>query len=161
MASLALSRDRDVRLAIAALLESTRAFDGVYLRSVSEVPGRRAGDTRAVCVEPDSVSFDAPWGDDATAPSPGSGSLVVSGQLRFTFLVRDDDPASRDDVAERLVNVAANVLNDVPLAGLTMPQFTRFVSLKWLPPEPPERQVSATFAYRYAVDSWNSLGTTE
>jgi len=161
MASPSLYRDRDVRLAIASILDATNAFDGIYLRSISEVPSRRAADTRAVSIEPDSVDFSDPWGDDHSNPNSSSGALIVTGRLCLTFMVRHDDPDCRDDAAELLVNLACNALNDQSLADLTMPPFTRFQSLKWLPPEPPERRISATFAYRYSVDAWNSFNTTE
>lgn len=156
MASPSLCRDRDVRRAIAAILDATNEFDGIYLLSLAEVPGRRAGDARAVSIEPDSIEFSDPWGDDSDA-----AGMIVSGRLVLTFMVRDDDPATRDDDAERLVYIASNALNDQSLAGLTMPPFTRFQTLKWLPPEPPERRISATFGYRWAVDSWTAFNTAE
>ncbi|ODU01698.1 MAG: hypothetical protein ABS79_01315 [Planctomycetes bacterium SCN 63-9] len=154
-------RDRDIRRAIASILEATREFDGVYLRSVSEIPSLRAGDIRAVSIEPDSVDFSDSLGDGGANPGSDSGALIVSGRLNLTFMVRDDEPVSRDEAAEQLVTIASNALNDQSLASLTMPPFTRFLSLKWLTPEPPERRISATFVYRYAVDSWTSFDTTE
>jgi hypothetical protein len=158
MASPSPYRDRDVRLAIASILEATHEFDGVYVKSLSEVPSQRAGDARAVSIEPDTMDFSDDWGGgptDSTDPPP----LIVSARLRLTFMTRLDDPSARDDEAERLANVAANALNGQSLAGLTLPAFSRFESLKWLPPEPPERRVSATFVYRYIVDSWTSFDT--
>jgi hypothetical protein len=158
MASPSPYRDRDVRLAIASILEATNEFDGVYSRCLSEVPSRRAGDARAVSIEPDSTDFSDDWGGGA-ANSNDPAPLIVQSRLRLTFMTRLDDPSARDDEAERLSNVAANALNGQSLAGLTLPAFSRFESLRWLPPEPPERRVSATFVYRYIVDSWTSFDT--
>jgi hypothetical protein len=155
MSTLAIIRDRDVRAAVAAALEATRAFDGVYLAGLGDLAGRPAGSLRSVFIEPDQIQFDSRW-DNVDQPG-----LVADARLSLTVLARDEEPLPRDEAAERLINVAANALNGRPLAGLTLPAFTRLVGLQWLPAQPPERRIRATFAYRYILESWCAFSETE
>lgn len=154
-------RDRDVRRAIADLLDATNEFDGVYMLSLAEVSGRCAADARAVVIEPDSLEFSDPWSDGSSDGEPNTGALTVSARLLLTLMVRDDDPDRRDNGAERLASIVSNTLNGRSLAGLTMPLFTRFHSMTWLPPEPPERRISTIFTYRRLVEPWTAFGSAE
>lgn len=139
------SCERDVRVAVRDLLDATTAFDGVYLSGLPERRGERGGDLQAAAVEPDETAASCGW-DDV------SGSSVMTARATITLLARDDDPQTRDEMAERLLETARDALDGRSLAGKTLPEWTRIRSWTWLKPTPPERRIGATLEFRYLVD---------
>jgi hypothetical protein len=147
-------RERDIRNQIHELLDATGAFDGVYLAGQPEDRGEAAGQTRAVTIEPaETVQADV-WDDT-------SGDLLMTCRVNLTFLARHDDAQIRDETAELLVNIAANVLNGQSLAGATLVGQTRFKSWSWEKPKPPERRIAAVLEYQYLVHDWAGSNTAE
>lgn len=146
-----MSRDRDIRNAMHDLLMATNAFSDVLIgRDLEDYAPGSIGDSCKI--EPMEERSKGMWdqGDD----------LEVHVKVKVTFTSRNDDPQLRDEGAERLYNTAKNVLNDVSLAGLTMPAFTSFDQARWLKPTHPARQVEAVFSYRYFNDD-NTFDTAE
>ena len=82
-------------------------------------------------------------------------------RVNLTLLARHDDPQIRDETAELLVNVAANVLNGQSLAGATLAGQTRFKSWSWEKAKPPERRITAVLEYQYLVRAWTGSNTAE
>ncbi len=151
-----LYRDADILDAVAAALEATGEFDGIYRCSVTEVGGKRADNLRAVCVEPMTETESDLWDSFSTGPME-----VVQAQCAITLIVRHQDAQERDRLIDRLKSVARNALNGRSLKGLTMPDFTRFASFQSQRPKPPERQVRGTFQYRYLVDTFTSYSAND
>lgn len=147
-------RDRDVRKAIQAALFATGAFDGVWIWGLPEDYGSGASQLAAAAIEPESSNQEDRW-DSA----PGGG-LIITSRVTITFLQRHDDPQLRDEAAELLFDLAANALNGQSLAGLTLPQLTRFLGWRWEKPVPPERRIASTFSYSYIVEGWNAYDET-
>ncbi len=142
-------RDRDVRNAIHDALVATGAFDGVWIWGLPESYGTGSSQLAAAAIEPESSEQLDRWDG-----GPQSG-LVVASRVILTLLYRHDDPQLRDEAAELLFDTAANALNGQSLAGLTLPDLTRFVSWRWQTPTPPERRIAATFSYQYLVGGWS------
>lgn len=145
-----MGRDRDVRNAIQTALTTTGAFDAVWIWGLPEDYGSSASSLSAAAIEPDSSTQEDRW-DAATW-----GGLIVTSRVTITLLYRHEDPQLRDEAAELLFDTAANALNGQCLAGLTLPQFTRFISWRWERPAPPERRIAAAFSYQYVVEGWDS-----
>ena len=148
-------RDRDVRNAIVTALEATGAFNGVYLGSLNDISDQSADDDRAAAIEPISWQESDAWDDVAT------GEIQIDAQCRLTFIARDESFQVRDDSAEQLLSTACDALNGQSLAGLTLPPWTKVTSARWKPAVPPERQIVATFSYRYLVDTFASFDESE
>jgi hypothetical protein len=142
-------RDRDVRNAIQTALVATGAFDGVYVWGLPEDYGSGASNAALAVIEPESSTQDDRW--DA-APE---GGLIATSRVTITLIFRAEDPQVRDEAAELLVDTAADALNGQSLAGLTLPQLTRFVSWRWEKPAPPERRIASIFSYQYIVEGWD------
>ncbi|QEH38646.1 hypothetical protein OJF2_72520 [Aquisphaera giovannonii] len=149
-----LFRERDIRGLIRDMLEQTGAFDGAYLSGLPEDRGERAGDGRAVSIEPSETRQACPW-DDA------DGDPIMTCQVALTILARDDDPRARDDLAELLLNIAANALWRSNLGGAAIASRTQIRSWTWLPPQAPERRIKAVLEYQYLVDGLTGLNTAE
>jgi hypothetical protein len=147
-------RDRDVRNAIHDCLLATGAFDGVWIWGLPEDYGAGASQLAAAAIEPESSVQDDRW------DSPPRGGLVVTSRVTITFLQRNDDPQTRDEAAELLLDSAADALNGQSLAGLTLPGLTRFTSWRWEKPLAPERRITSTFSYSYIVEGWGEYDTT-
>ena len=139
----------------------TAAFDAVWIWGLPEDYGTGASSLAAAAIEPESSTQDDRW-DAATV-----GGLVVTSRVTITFLYRHEDPQLRDEAAELLFDTAANALNGQCLAGLTLPQLTRFVSWRWEKPIAPERRITASIFLsvyrrrlglirRHALDQWSS-----
>jgi hypothetical protein len=142
-------RDRDVRNAIQTALVATGAFDGVYVWGLPEDYGSGASNAALAVIEPESSTQDDRW--DA-APE---GGLIATSRVTITLIFRAEDPQVRDEAAELLFDTAADALNGQSLAGLTLPQLTRFVSWRWEKPAPPERRIASIFSYQYIVEGWD------
>jgi hypothetical protein len=147
-------RDRDVRNAIHDALVATGAFDGVWIWGLPENYGTGSSQLAAAAIEPESSAQDDRW------DGGGETALVVSSRVTITLLYRHDDPQLRDEGAELLMDTAANALNGQNLAGLTLPDLTRFISWRWQNPTPPERRLTATFSYQYIAEGWNAYDVT-
>jgi hypothetical protein len=148
-------RDRDVRNAIQSALVATGAFDGVFVWGLPEDYGSGASNTALAIIESDSSTQEDRW--DA---APGGG-LIITSRVTITLIYRAADPQLRDEAAELLFDTAANALNGQGLAGLTIPQLTRFASWRWEKPAPPERRIVSIFSYQYIVEGWDSYDTLE
>lgn len=85
---------------------------------------------------------------------------MITSRVSLTLLYRNEDPQLRDEGAELLLDVAANVLNGQSLAGLTFPQQTLITDWTWQPPTVPERRINATLSYQYLVEGWDEYDTT-
>ena len=142
-------RDRDVRNAIQSTLAATGAFDGVWIWGLPEDYGTGSSQLAACAIEPESSSQADNWDG-----GPETG-LVITSRVRLTLLYRHEDPQLRDEGAELLLDTAANALNGQSLAGLTLPDMTRFLSWTWVKPESVERRITATYQYQYLVESWS------
>ncbi len=149
-----MSRDRDVRNAIASALELTGAFDDVTLRGLPEVAREGASYNAIATIDPDSSTQEDRW------DSAETGAVIVTSRVMITLAARNNDPQLRDEAVEDLFDIAADALNGQSLAGFTSPELTRFVAWRWLPATQPERRIAATFSYTYLVSSWTSYDTT-
>ncbi len=147
-------RERDIRTAIRDLLEQTGAFDGVYLSGLPEDRGEAATDAQAVSIEP-SRTTSADVSDD------DNGDLLMTCQVNLVFLARHEDPQVRDENAERLLDVAADVLSGQAIDGATVPGKTRLVAWTWLKPAAPERRIAAVLQFQYLVEGWTGFNTDE
>lgn len=137
--------ERDVRIAVRDLLDATTAFDGVYLSGLPERRGERGGDLLAAAIEPAETAASCGW-DGA------SSSSIMSARATITLMARDDDPQTRDEMAERLLETARAALDGRSLAGKTLPEWTRIRSWVWREPTPPERRIEASLEFRYLDD---------
>jgi hypothetical protein len=147
-------RDRDVRNAIHDALAATNAFDGVFIWGLPEDYGSGAARLAVAAIEPESSTQDDRW------DSGQAGSLIVTSRVTITLMYRHEDPQLRDEAAELLFDTSANALNGQILAGLTLPQLTRFVSWRWEKPIPPERRITSVFSYQYMLDGWGEYDTS-
>jgi len=143
-----------VRNAIQDALVATGAFDGVWIWGLPESYGSGVSQLAAAAIEPESSRQDDRWDGGAET------GLVVTSSVTITLLYRHDDPQLRDEGAELLFDTAADALNGQSLAGLTLPDLTRFGSWKWQTPAPPERRITALFSYAYIVEGWGGYDTT-
>jgi hypothetical protein len=155
-----MSRDRDVRNAIQAVLAATNAFDvsingdySVYLWGMPEEWGSGASSTAAAAISPLSSHQEDLWDASPT------GGLVITSRVSIVLAYRHHDPQLRDEAAELLVDTTANALNGQSLAGLTFTQTARLTEWTWQPATPPERRINCTFSYQYIVEGWNSYDT--
>ena len=152
-----MTRERDVRNAIADLLVATGAFDrqGVWLVAPEDL-GQGTDIAAAVWIEPVSTTIRDEW------DAQDSGGITMTAMLRITFAFRAEAAEARDDGAERLLNAAADALNgQILVPGFTIPAWTRFLLWMWSPPAPPERQIVAMFRYDYEIEGWTGFDTTE
>jgi len=137
--------ERDIRIVIRDLLDATSAFDGVYLSGPPEHRGERGGDLRAAAIEPGETAASSCW-DDV------SGPLVMTARATIILMARDDDPQTRDEVAEQLLETTIAALDGRSLAGRTLPEWTGIRSWTWRKPTPPERRIEALLEFRYLVE---------
>jgi hypothetical protein len=147
-------RDRDVRNAIQQALTDTDAFNGVHVWGLPEDYGSGSSEQAAVWIVPQSSRQEDLW--DA-APDAG---LVISTRIGLLLAYRHDDPQTRDEGAELLLDTAANALNGQSLGGLIFPQTARITGWDWQPPASAERRIQATFSAQYIVEGWDSYDTT-
>lgn len=147
-------RERDGRAAARDLLEQTGAFDGVYLTGLPEDRGQASGDRGAVAIEPGDTALETPWDDAA-------GDLLFTCRLNLILLARHEDPQARDELAERLLYVAASTLGGASLGAANLPGRTVLRSWAWQKPVAPERRIAAVLEYQYLVDGWPGLDTAE
>lgn len=147
------SYERDVRIAVRDLLDATSAFDGVYLSGLPETRGERGGDLQAAAVEPDETTASCNW-DDA------SGPRIMTARATIVLMARDEDPQTRDEMAERLLETAIAALNGRSLAGKTLPEWTGIQSWAWRKPNPPERRIEAALEFRYLVEERGPADST-
>jgi hypothetical protein len=147
-------RERDGRTLARDLLEATGAFDGVYLAGLPEDRGQASDDRCAAAIEPAETELAVPW-DDAGA------DLLFTCRVHLTILARHEDPQTRDELAERLLYVAASILGGASLGPATLPGRTVVRSWVWQKPVAPERRIAAVLEYQYLVDSWPGLDTAE
>lgn len=145
-------RERDIRIAIRDALLATGYFDACYLNPAES---ESSEDASACEIEPLAGSAESEW--DAQT----GGLYFVDSQVRLTLLARHDDPQLRDERAERLLMAATNALRGHGFDGKTLPAWSVVNGWSWFDPEPPERAIEATFSFRYFVDSWQGLNTTE
>jgi hypothetical protein len=132
---------------------ATEAFDNVYLTGFSDQSDENAQDVLAAAILPVS------WQESDDYDDTVSGLMQIDGKVTIFFLARDEDQQVRDEKCELLLNTAANALNGQSLASLTFPEWTKFKSVQWIDPVPPERKIRATFAYSYYVDTFTSFAT--
>jgi hypothetical protein len=149
-----MARDRDVRNAIASALEASGFFDAVITTGLRKLDDQAAEDLRAVSIQPVSSTQSDTW------DAPVAAYVQVDSTVRLIFVVRAQDEQTRDDTVELLLMHAQDLLNGQILAGITLPEWTKFTSYTWEDPTPPERKITAAFAYRYLVSGWNSFDTT-
>ncbi len=147
-------RDRDVRNAIQQALIDTNAFDAVWIWGLPEDYGSGGSSLAAAAIEPVSGSLADLWDGGAEMGE------VVTGTVSLTLLFRGEDPQVRDEAAELLLNTAADAINGLALAGLTMPDKTRLGNWHWLKPTPPERRITGTITYQYVVEGWGGQDVT-
>jgi hypothetical protein len=149
-----LFRERDVRCLIRDMLEQTGAFDGAYLSGLPEERGERAGNSRTVSIEPAETRQVDPWDEP-------DGDPIMTCQVALTILARHEDPQTRDEIAELLLNVAANALWRSTLGGAAIASRTQIRSWNWQPTKAPERRIKAVLEYQYLVDGLTGLNTVE
>ncbi|WP_165221929.1 hypothetical protein [Aquisphaera insulae] len=82
-------------------------------------------------------------------------------QISLTLMARHEDPEIRDDIAELLLNVAANSLWRSNLGGAAIASKTRVRSWAWQPTDAPERRIKAVLEYQYLVDGLTGFNTIE
>jgi hypothetical protein len=147
-------RDRDVRNAVQAALANTDAFNGVHVWGLPEDYGSGSSEQAAVWIVPQSSRQEDLW--DAAL----IGGLVITSRIGLLLAYRHDDPQSRDEGAELLLDTAANALNGQSFGGLIFPQTARITGWDWQPPASAERRIQATFSCQYIVDTWDGYDTT-
>jgi hypothetical protein len=147
-------RDRDVRNAIQAALTSTDAFNGVHVWGLPEDYGSGSSEQAAVWIVPQSSRQEDFW-DSAPA-----GGLVITTRIGLLLAYRHDDPQTRDEGAELLLDTAANALNGQSFGGLIFPETARVTSWDWQPPTSAERRIQATFSCQYIVEGWDEYDVT-
>lgn len=147
-------RERDIRNAIMDALRATGEFDDV---NTGRDKGQEvAGDGSSFAhVDPHDGRAEAHW------DSGGADGLDVTGHCRITLSVSDNDPQTRDEHLEKLLDVVSNITNDQSLAELTLPAYTRIHTWRWLPAKAPIRQVEAMFEYRYLLDTSTDFDTID
>jgi len=149
-----IGRERDIRGAVMDALRSTGEFDTV---NTGRDKGQEVeGDGSAFAhVDPHDARQEARW------DTGGSDGTDVMGRCRVTLSVSDNDPQTRDDRLERLLDVLQNLVNNENLAEMTLPAFSGIHSWRWLPAKAPIRQVEALFEYRYLLDTSQDFGTED
>jgi hypothetical protein len=149
-----LSRERDVRTAIMDALQATGEFDLVNTGQDKGQEVNSDGNSFAH-VDPHDAQEASHWDDGG-----GAGVEVIS-RCRITLSVSNNDPQTRDEHLEKLLNITQNIVNDQSLAELTLPSSSRIRSWRWLPAKAPLRQVEAIFEFHYLPDSSQDFGTEE
>lgn len=134
---------------------ATAVFDEAWLTGLPEGFGQAASDLAAVSIEPDHTNPSDKYDGGLNT------GLVNTATLKLTFLARNSDPQLCDEACEDLLNTAMNTLQGVSLAGFTFPDHTRFGPWKWEPRTPPERRITAAFAFDYEVESWDGNDTSQ
>jgi hypothetical protein len=145
--------DAAIRADIADRLRATGEFDDVLVSDASR--GCDSGGSFVAEISP--FGGDSRGHDD----SPASGLLIQSERATLTITVRHEDQELRDKAAKRLLDVAANAINGVSLAGITYVHVPVVQSWKWKDATPPERRLEVTLKYMFDVPGWQSFDTTE
>jgi hypothetical protein len=149
-----LSRERDIKNAIMDALVSTGEFDDVNTGQDKGQEVNSDGSSFAH-VDPHDSRSEVRW------DGGGENGLDVISRIRITLSVSDNDPRSRDEHLEKLLNVTQDIINDQSLAELTLPAFSRIHTWRWLPAKAPLRQVEAIYEFRYILDTSIDFGTEE
>lgn len=148
-------RDWDVLSDIRDRLIATGAFDGVHLSGLPAEYGRSAGEARmAVCTL-------SAWDDTDDWDDTEDVSIPRAVAWTLTLFVRQSDPESRDREADRLANVAQNVLDGRSLAGVTLPGLTKIRRGRWERSPAPERRLVLMGEFTYLVNAFDGHDTTE
>lgn len=154
-----MSRERDIRNAMYSLIEATGEFDYLPIGRGTTAWAPAAAATKSLSIEPFTGRHVPKWDEAAF------DGLENDVRLKVTITAADDDPQLRDELAERLYNLACNALNNQALPGggdiTTMPMFTGFETYRWLPPVHPNRQIEAIFVFRYLLPDSQSYDTSE
>ncbi len=140
-------RDFDVISAARDALAATGEFDGVYPGGLPEEEGATAGDTYAAYLAVRDWDEPTEFADDEFSADSGCRRV----RYRLTLAVRRDDREERDRDLDRLFGVAANALDGVSLADLTLPRLTRLRRGTWEKPVPPERRMTCWGEFAYLV----------
>lgn len=165
-----MARERDIRTAIADALARTGNIpaENVHLAAADEAAAKD-GDPLVVAIEPHSTTL-MPSGPMSTSVSARSaigwdsstaGSLPFLTQILITVIARDQDPETRDDLAEQMLAAAQNAVNgQVLVEGFTSPMDTLVGNWTWAKPVAPERRVAAIARVMYLVPAWNEFDTS-
>lgn len=164
-------RERDIRSAVKDAIIRTGQVpaESVYLANADEVASKDS-DPLVVTIDPHattlmasgpmstSVSAKAAVGWDA----PGDTTLVpYQTQVTITVIARDQDPETRDNLAElTLAYIQDAIDGQVLVDGFTAPMDTIIGNWTWSKPVPPERRVAAIARVAYLVPGWDGFDTS-
>lgn len=149
----AIARDRQILKAMADALRVVNAFDDVMTAGLPEAGNDFPSGVNKACVL-ELVSWVV--SDDDTADS-GAGEDMVREVLFTAWVsVRDEDPDTRDDEADRLACLVENTLGNTSFLSATLPGMTYFLHGEWQKPTHPERRIKLDGHTAYLIDSWQS-----
>lgn len=143
-------RDRQILKAIGTLLTATGAFDEVRTSGLPADRGLPSSDGKLVVLDLDQ------WQDRDRSDDPDATPQDRDVTFLCYVCVRMEDPDMRDDELDRLVQTATNAINGQSVLGVTLPEWTRLLAGKWMPPTAPERRVICRGSFRYLLDDFDS-----
>jgi len=160
-----MARERDIVNAVAAALDDTGLFDGIFPWALKDASDESADATRAVVISPIGGHVEDRH-DSVVGDGANDGEMIQRGRIRLVFLSRDADKQVRDESAGRLLEAAKDAINGRGLVrylgeGVIYPQWTRVLSWKWDEPQPPQRGIEAVFEYAIDAPGWNLFDTSE
>lgn len=143
-------RDRELLKSLAVLLRATNQFDEVTTTGLPEKRGRSAQMVRLASLELTG------WGEESIGCDAVSLSIERTVDYRLTIHVRDGDADERDDEADRLYTVAANVLSATTLDNQLFADKSYLLSGRYVATDGPERRMEARGRFSYEISSFTT-----
>jgi len=149
-------RDRQILKQLGKLLQEADGYHEVATTGTPEAAGRSAEHYRKISLDIAGWSEESRW-------SEGGGAITLLRNVDFTLTihVRDADPDARDDEADRLYCLAANVINHQSFDAWLVPGMTWLSRARYLPTDGTERRIQCSGRFTYLVTSGDGRTTTE
>jgi hypothetical protein len=144
-------RDRGILKLIAGLLTATEEFHDVTTGGLPEQVGSSAENLKLASLELAAFEEVARWDD---------GDIERTVQFWLWILVRDPDPDTRDDEADRLQAVAANAIVGQSVGGATFIGKTKLGRGVYEPARGVERRLKVMGQFAYEVPAWDGRSST-
>jgi hypothetical protein len=135
---------------IAARLEATGAFDAVQRGALPEQYGQGSAALKMAVVAAGT------WEESDTSDDPTIPQSYRQSTWNLTLLVRQDDPAIRENTLTELLTASQGALDGQALGGGTIPALSRLRRGTYQTPVAPEQRMTVRGEFSYWIEGFNA-----
>ena len=146
-------RDRSILKLMRDALAATNQFDQVLTTGDPEQAGASADAARFASFEIHTFKEVDDYDDDGATPQ------IRTVHFTLYVITRNEDPDTRDDECDRLVQVASNAISGQSFGGATFPNLTRLGTGKYKPVTGSERRCEVAGVFAYLIDNYDAHNT--